>query len=70
MMFPDTSNDQQLAALRRTAERYRVADNSPVEHEPETLEPLPPMREEFNADGAHEPEHLASAREKRNLASR
>ena len=72
MMFPDTSNDQQLAALRRTAERYRAADNAPVEHEHEreTLKPLPPMQEGFNADSAHEPEHFASAREKRRLASR
>ena len=70
MMFPDTNNDQQLAALRRTAERYRAANNSPVERERETQKPLPPMREEFNADGAYEPEHFASAREERSLASR
>jgi hypothetical protein len=70
MMFPDTSNDQQLAALRRTAERYRVANNSPVEHERETWKPLPPKREGFNADGAYEPEHFASPREERSIASR
>jgi hypothetical protein len=72
MMFPDTSNDQQLAALRRTAERYRAANNSPIEHEREreTRKPLPPMREGFNADGAYEPEHFVSARKKRSLASR
>jgi hypothetical protein len=70
MMFPDISNDQQLAALRRTAERYRAAGNSPVERECETRKPLPPMSEGFNAGGAYEPEHLASARKKRSLASR
>ncbi len=70
MMFPDTSNDQQLAALRRTAERYRAASNSPVEHERETCKPLPPMREGFNAAGAYDPKHFAAAREKRSLASR
>jgi len=72
MMFPDTSNDQHLAALRRTAERYRAANNSPVEHElkRETCKPLPPKREGFNADGAYEPEQVAGAREERILASR
>ena len=70
MMFPDTSNDQHLAALRRTAERHRAAKNAPVECEHETSKPLPPMREEFNAGGAYEAEHFASAREERILASR
>ena len=72
MMFPDISNDQQLAALRRTAERYRAANNAPAEREceRETWKPLPPMREGFNANGASEPEHFASAREERSLARR
>jgi hypothetical protein len=70
MMFPDTSNDQQLAALRRTAERYRAANNAPAERERAPWKPLPPMREEFNAGGAYEAEHFASAREERILASR
>jgi len=70
MMFPDTSNDQQLAALRRTAERYRAANNASVEHERAPWKPLPPMREEFNSCGAYEPEHFASAREERSLARR
>jgi hypothetical protein len=70
MMYPDTSNDQHLAALRRTAERHRAAKNAPVECEHETSKPLPPMREGFNADGASEPEQFASAREERIFASR
>ena len=70
MMFPDTSNDRQLAALRRTAERYRAANNASVEHERAPWKPLPPMREGFNAGGASEPEHFALAREERSRASR
>jgi len=70
MMFPDISNDQQLAALRRTAERYRAAGNSRVAYEHTTLTPLPPMREGFNSGVAFEPKYFASAREERSLASR
>jgi len=70
MMFPDISNDQQLAALRRTAERYRAADNSPVERERETCKPLPPMSEGFNSVVANDPNYFAAAREERSLASR
>jgi hypothetical protein len=70
MMFPDISNDQQLAALRRTAERYRAADNAPVERECETRKPLPPMSEGFNSGGADKPNYFASARKERSHASR
>ena len=70
MMFPDTSNDQQLAALRRTAERYRAAGSSRVAYEHTTLKPLPPMREGFNSGGAYEPQYFVSASEQRTLASR
>jgi uncharacterized protein (DUF39 family) len=53
MMFPDTSNDQQLAALRRTAERYRAAGNTRSEYVRTTWKPLPPKREEMNSAGAY-----------------
>jgi len=46
MMFPDTSNDQQLAALRHTAERFRAAGNSQVANEQETRKSFAPMRKD------------------------
>jgi hypothetical protein len=49
MMFPDTSNDQQLAALRHTAERFRAAGSSQVANEHETRKLIAPMREGINA---------------------
>jgi hypothetical protein len=49
MMFPDTSNDQQLAAIRHTAERSLAVVNSRVAREHETRQPIAPMREGFNA---------------------
>ena len=69
MMFPDTSNDQQLAALRRTAERFRAAGNSPDESERATWKPYSSMREGFNSGSACQPNHLASAREERSPSS-
>ncbi len=70
MMFPDTSNDQQLAALRRSAERYRAAGNSPVEREHDSLKPLPQIWEGFNSGSAYSPESYASAPDLRSLSSR
>jgi hypothetical protein len=54
MMFPDTSNDQQRAALRFAAERSRAAGNSRDEFERSPLKPLPPAREESRAGRARE----------------
>jgi hypothetical protein len=70
MMFPDTSNDQQLAALRRAAERYRAANCSQVAYQHTTLKPLPSMREELSSRGAYEPQHFISALEELSLSSR
>jgi hypothetical protein len=70
MMFPDTSNSQQNAALRRAAERFRAAGNSHVVHEHDTRKPFAPMREEFNASRASGRERYASAPEERSFASR
>jgi hypothetical protein len=70
MMFPDTSNHQQLAALRRTTERYRAAGNSQAEYEHSTLKPFAPMKEGFNLGGAYEPKHFVSACEELSLANR
>jgi hypothetical protein len=45
MMFPDTSNAQQSAALRKAAERSQVASNPQYEYAYSTWSPLPPRRE-------------------------
>ena len=68
MMFPDTNNNQQLAALRRTTERYRAAGNSQVVYQHTMLKPFATMREGFNLGGAYQPKHFASAREELSLA--
>jgi hypothetical protein len=53
MMFPDTSNTQQSAALRQAAERSRAAEHSHAassiqyEYAYSTWTPLPPRREGF-----------------------
>jgi hypothetical protein len=45
MMFPDTSNAQQNAALRQAAERSQAASNPQYEYAYSTWTPLPPKRE-------------------------
>jgi hypothetical protein len=70
MMFPDTSNDQQLAALRRTAERFRTAGNTRAEFARATLKPFAPTRESFNSGDAFATELYALATEELSLASR
>lgn len=47
MMFPDTSNAQQCAALRLAAERSQEASNPQYEYAYSTWEPLPPRREKL-----------------------
>jgi hypothetical protein len=45
MMFPDTSNAQQNAALRQAAERSHAASNPQYEYAYSTWTPLPPRKE-------------------------
>ena len=45
MMFPDTSNAQQSAALRQAAERSQAASNTEYEYGYATWSPTPPRRE-------------------------
>jgi hypothetical protein len=45
MMFPDTSNAQQSAALRQAAERSQAASNPQYEYAYSTWTPLPLRRE-------------------------
>jgi hypothetical protein len=44
MMFPDTSNAQQSAALRQAAERSQAASNTEYEYGYATWSPMPPRR--------------------------
>jgi hypothetical protein len=44
MMFPDTSNAQQSAALRQAAERSQAASNTAYEYGYATWSPTPPRR--------------------------
>ncbi len=71
MMFPDTSNDQQIAALRRAAERARAACNTHAEYARATWMPLPPRREELSTPAPHTDQvRYASAPKELSLASR
>ena len=49
MMFPDTTNIQQSAALRQAAERSSAASNSQYEYAYSTWNPMPPKREELTS---------------------
>jgi hypothetical protein len=49
MMFPDTSNAQQSAALRQAAERSQAASNTEYEYAYATWNPTPPRREGLTA---------------------
>jgi hypothetical protein len=49
MMFPDTSNAQQSAALRQAAERSRSLCNSRNLYEPVKYKPIALRREAFTA---------------------
>jgi len=68
MMFPDTNNDQQLAAIRRAAERFRAAGNSNPEHT--TLKPFAATQERFNSGDTNEPMLCVADQEELCLASR
>ena len=68
MMFPDTSNAQQSAALRQAAERSQAASNPQYEYAYSTWTPLQPRREGITPSRppaarystAHEDLHLIS----------
>jgi hypothetical protein len=49
MMFPDTSNTQQSAALRQAAERSQTVSSTQYEYAYSTWTPLPPRRETIPA---------------------
>jgi hypothetical protein len=51
MMFPDTSNEQQYAALRQAAERARRLANPQHEYEQAACRPVPSMWEGFRSAG-------------------
>jgi hypothetical protein len=68
MMFPDTSNAQQSAALRQAAERSQAASNTAYEYGYATWSPMPPRREGLNAIPPHA--RSLSASETLRLASR
>jgi hypothetical protein len=68
MMFPDTSNAQQSAALRQAAERSPAASNTEYEYGYSTWSPMLPRREE--PTGIRTPSRYASAQETLGQASR
>ena len=49
MMFPDTSNEMQRAALRFAAERFHSAGNSPDQHANEAEKNWEQVRKRFPA---------------------
>ena len=53
MMFPDTSNAQQSAALRQAAERSQAASNTEYEYGYATWSPMPPRHEGLTAIPPH-----------------
>ena len=68
MMFPDTSNAQQSAALHQAAERSLAASNTEYEYGYATWSPTPPRPEGHT--GIHPPSRYASADETLRLSSR
>ena len=68
MMFPDTSNAQQSAALRQAAERSQAASNTEYEYGYATWSPTPPRREGLTSIPPQA--HYVSARETLRQASR
>jgi hypothetical protein len=69
MMFPDTSNTQQSAALRQAAERSQAASNPQYEYAYSTWTPLPPHREGISP-ASHPATHSSTAHEALRLISR
>jgi hypothetical protein len=70
MMFPDTSNAQQSAALRQAAERSQAASNTAYEYGYSTWDPMPPRREGLTSGSLHPPARYASAHEELHPSSR
>jgi hypothetical protein len=68
MMFPDTSNAQQSAALRQAAERSPAASNTEYEYGYATWSPMPPRREGLT--GIPPQAHSVSTQETLRQASR
>ena len=68
MMFPDTSNAQQCAALRQAAERSPAASNTEYEYGYATWSPTPPRPEGLT--GIPPQARYVSAREELSLSSR
>jgi hypothetical protein len=68
MMFPDTSNAQQSAALHQAAERSLAASNTAYEYGYATWSPTPPRPEGLT--GIHPPASSLSAHEELSLSSR
>ena len=68
MMFPDTSNAQQSAALRQAAERSQAASNTAYEYGYATWSPTPPRREGLTGIPPHA--RSLSAHEELSLSSR
>jgi hypothetical protein len=73
MMFPDTSNDRQRAALRYAAERAGAAVSlsvKPVEGDERLRRnAVPAMREAFSVNGAHALARYVAVHEGRGCAA-
>jgi hypothetical protein len=70
MMFPDTSNAQQSAALRQAAERSRAVSSPQSDYSPTTWKPMPAMRNGFSVGAVFGQARYAPAHDALRYASR
>jgi hypothetical protein len=69
MMFPDTSNARQSAAIRQAADRSQAASSTQYEYAYSTWTPLPPRRESVPSASLRATSYSAR-REEQGLISR
>jgi hypothetical protein len=69
MMFPDTSNAQQSAALRQAAERSQAASNPQYEYAFSTWTPLP-LRKQGSPTSSLPATRFSKAQEVHSLINR
>jgi hypothetical protein len=69
MMFPDTTDDKQCAALRHAAERARRLANPQLEYGQAMWKPMPPMRAGFDAGNPQQLSRYESGSEEHPIVS-
>jgi len=70
MMFPDTSNAQQSAALRQAAERSRSVSSPQSDYTPTAWKPVPAMRKGLVSSDSYAPQRYAPASNTLHFVSR